>query len=79
MILNMRLVWLNASRKMMSRPRTPSRALKIFALFFIYLIAAIVGNTANYHIGKKIGNCILEKEYLNKAQNFYIKYGSNSE
>ena len=61
-----------------------SGTLNIFALFFIYLIAAIVGDTANYHMGKKIGNGILEKdsvkfikkEHLNKAQNFYIKYGS---
>lgn len=61
-----------------------SGTLNIFALFFIYLVAAIVGDTVNYHIGKKIGNGILEKdsvkfinkEYLNKAQNFYEKYGS---
>jgi len=58
--------------------------LNIFALFIIFFLAAVVGDTANYHIGKKIGNGILEKEnvkfinkeYLNKAQNFYKKHGS---
>jgi len=59
-------------------------SLNIFALFIIFFVAAVVGDTANYHIGKKIGNGILEKqnvkfinkEYLNKAQNFYNKHGS---
>jgi len=59
-------------------------SLNIFALFAIFFVAAVMGDTANYHIGKKIGNGILEKEnvkfinkeYLNKAQNFYKKHGS---
>ncbi|MBI6871563.1 DedA family protein [Clostridium aciditolerans] len=59
-------------------------ALDIFALFIIFYIAAVVGDTVNYHIGKKIGRKILEKEdikyinkeYLNKARKFYKKNGS---
>ncbi|MDD3225439.1 MAG: DedA family protein [Clostridium sp.] len=59
-------------------------SLNIFTLFVIFFISAVVGDTVNYHIGKRIGNSILEKEdlkfinkeYLIKAQNFYDKHGS---
>lgn len=59
-------------------------SLNIFALYIMFLVAAIVGDTVNYHIGEKIGKDILEKEnikfinkeYLNKAQKFYEKHGS---
>lgn len=59
-------------------------SLNIFNLFIIFFIAAVAGDTANYHIGKKIGNGILEKEdvkyinkdYIKKAQDFYEKHGS---
>jgi len=59
-------------------------SLNVFALFIIFFIAAVVGDTTNYYIGKKIGNGILEKEnvkfvnkeYLVKAQRFYDKHGS---
>lgn len=60
------------------------RILNVFALFIIYFIAAVAGDTVNYHIGKKIGKDILEKkntrfinkEYLKKAHIFYEKHGS---
>jgi len=59
-------------------------ALKIFPLFIVFYLAAVIGDTANYHIGQKIGNKILDKEnvkyinkeYLKKAHNFYKKHGS---
>lgn len=59
-------------------------SLNIFTLFIIILFAAVLGDTANYHIGKKIGSKILEKEnvkyinkeHLKKAQDFYEKHGS---
>lgn len=59
-------------------------SLDIFTLFIVFYIAAVVGDTANYYIGKKIGSKILEKEdikyinkeYLNKAHRFYEKNGS---
>jgi membrane-associated protein len=59
-------------------------AMNIFTLLIVVYLAAVLGDTANYHIGKKIGKKILEKEevrfinkeYLKKAQTFYEKHGS---
>lgn len=59
-------------------------SLNIFTLLIIIYLAAVLGDTVNYHIGKKIGAKILEKEdirfinkeYLKKAQDFYEKHGS---
>ncbi|QAA32857.1 DedA family protein [Clostridium manihotivorum] len=59
-------------------------AMNIFTLLIVVYIAAVLGDTVNYHIGKKLGNKILEKEdirfinkeYLKKAQTFYEKHGS---
>jgi membrane-associated protein len=59
-------------------------SLKVFTLFVVFYLAAVIGDTANYHIGKKIGAKILEKEdikyinkeYLKKASAFYKKHGS---
>ncbi|MBU3159711.1 DedA family protein [Clostridium frigoris] len=59
-------------------------SMNIFTLLIISYLAAILGDTANYFIGKKIGKKILEKEkvkfinkdYLIKAQEFYKKHGS---
>lgn len=59
-------------------------SLSIIALFIIFLAAAIIGDTVNYHIGKKIGTKIFEKEdlkyinkqHLEKAESFYKKHGS---
>lgn len=58
-------------------------SLKVFPLFIIFYLAAVIGDTANYHIGQKIGTKILEKEdvkfinkeYLNRAHSFYKKHG----
>ncbi len=59
-------------------------AMNIYTLIVIVYIAAVLGDTVNYHIGKKIGSKIFEKEevkfinkeYLKKAQKFYEKHGS---
>lgn len=61
-------------------------SLNIFPLLILIFLAAVLGDTANYHIGKKIGEKILEKEevkfikkeHLIKAQSFYKKHGSMS-
>jgi len=59
-------------------------SLNVWAFFFTFLFAAVIGDTVNYSIGKAIGNKILEngknrfvkKEYIVKAHQFYEKYGS---
>lgn len=59
-------------------------SLNVLPLFIVFYIAAVIGDTANYHIGKKIGTRILEKEdvkfinkqYLDRAHSFYKKHGS---
>jgi membrane-associated protein len=59
-------------------------SMNIFTLLVVIYLAAILGDTVNYHIGKKIGSKIIEKEevrfinkeYLKKAQEFYEKHGS---
>ncbi len=59
-------------------------SMNFFILLVVIYLAAILGDTANYYIGKKIGSKILEKEevrfinkaYLEKAQKFYEKHGS---
>lgn len=59
-------------------------AMNVMSLFIIFYIAAVLGDTANYYIGKKIGSGIMEKEkvkfinknYLIKANNYYEKHGA---
>lgn len=59
-------------------------SLNLATLLIVIFFAAFLGDTANYHIGKKIGGKILErehtrfinKEHLLKAQSFYKKHGS---
>ncbi len=61
-------------------------SLDIKLVFFIILIAAITGDTVNYHIGKYVGpkifnkeNSILfHKEHLIKSQQFYEKHGKKT-
>ncbi len=58
-------------------------SLNIFWLFIILSAAAIVGDSANYAIGKHISSKFLEKnkvrfikeEYIQKTQKFYEKHG----
>jgi membrane-associated protein len=59
------------------------KLLNIFLLFFILSLAAILGNTTNYFIGKYIGKEISEfhmikKKYLVKTNKFYAKYGGKT-
>lgn len=57
-------------------------AFNVYLLFLILAIAAILGDTINYSIGKFLGAKafqkypkILKKEYLDKTHKFYEKYG----
>lgn len=62
-----------------------SETLNVGLLIGLLFIAAVLGDTVNYHIGKYIGPKafsgnirFLKKEYLIKAQEFYEKYGGKA-
>lgn len=60
--------------------------LEVYILFPLVLLAAILGDTVNYHIGKYIGPRIFTREhslwfnpaYLARAQAFYEKHGGKT-
>ena len=59
---------------------------KIGILFLVIFIAAVLGDTVNYHIGKLIGpkifkkesSLLFHKEHLIRAQKFYEKHGKKT-
>jgi membrane-associated protein len=58
-------------------------ALNIYMLFGVLALAAIAGDTANYHIGKYIGKRIIRskrinKGYIRKAEDFYERHGGKT-
>jgi membrane-associated protein len=59
-------------------------SMNIFILFFVFLLAAILGDSANYFIGKYFGVSVFEKyrlfskEHLDKTQKFYEKHGGKT-
>ncbi|MBI2102426.1 DedA family protein [Candidatus Woesearchaeota archaeon] len=63
-----------------------TRALNVEFLFLILFIAAVLGDTVNYHLGKYIGpkvfkkenSLLFHKEHLVRAQTFYQKYGKKT-
>ena len=60
--------------------------LNVWFLIGILLVAAILGDTVNYHIGKAIGPKVftqkdsrfLKQEYLRKTEKFYQKHGGKT-
>lgn len=59
--------------------------LDIFILFILLVVAGIIGDTLNYHLGKIFGANVFEKnypflkkEYLVKTQEFYDKHGGKA-
>jgi len=59
--------------------------LNIYLLALLLFIAAILGDTVNYEIGKYYGAKafsgkikFLKKEYLTKTQNFFVKHGGKT-
>lgn len=63
----------------------PESNLNIYLACGILIVAAILGDLVNYHIGKYIGPRafsgrykLLKKEYLEKTQTFYDKYGGKT-
>jgi membrane-associated protein len=65
---------------------TASTILDVHSLAALLLVAAIIGDGVNYHIGKYVGNRIyqikdrwyLKKEYIEKTQRFYARYGGKT-
>jgi membrane-associated protein len=61
-----------------------SGVLNVFLIFIILAIAAIIGDSVNYWIGsffgEKVfyGNRFFKKEYLERANQFYEKYGGKT-
>ena len=61
-------------------------ALNIYALIGILMVAAILGDTANYEIGRFFGNKLIKigggklikQEHLDKTNEFYKKYGGKA-
>lgn len=58
--------------------------LNIVLLYFIVLLAAFLGDTVNYEIGKKIGNKleengkIIKKKHIDETRKFFEKHGGKS-
>ena len=55
----------------------------IFILFFLLALASVLGDSANYWIGRYLGESIikrklLRKEYLDRTHHFYEKYGGKT-
>ncbi|MBS4205751.1 VTT domain-containing protein [Lederbergia citrea] len=62
-------------------------AFNIVLLIIVFFIAAVIGDTVNYHIGKKIGTSIppnswlgkvINKEKMEKAEEFFNKHGGKT-
>jgi membrane-associated protein len=63
----------------------PETALNIGLMWILLIVAAILGDLVNYHVGKFIGvkafsgkYKFLKIEYLNKTQQFYNKHGGKT-
>ena len=63
----------------------PDTDLNIFVMCGLLIIAAILGDLVNYHVGKYVGPKafsgkykLLKKEYLERTQSFYIKHGGKT-
>jgi membrane-associated protein len=63
-----------------------SGAINIWLITIFLMVAAIIGDTVNYHIGKYLGPKIFKKknvrflnsEHLERAHEFYEKYGGKA-
>ena len=63
----------------------PESGLNIFLMCLLLILAAILGDLVNYHIGNYIGPWafsgkykLLKKEYLEKTQTYYEKHGGKT-
>jgi membrane-associated protein len=57
-------------------------SMNIWLLFIVFSLAAIIGDTVNYFIGKYVGPKLFKgnrfKRYMDEAREFYEKHGSKS-
>ena len=58
-------------------------ALKILIIYFLLFVAAVLGDSVNYSIGKYLGKKVVSKnwinqKYLDKTEKFYDKYGNKT-
>lgn len=62
-------------------------AFKLLPLMIVFFVAAVIGDTVNYHIGKAVGTAIPEQSFLGKvinrermeaAQRFFNKHGGKT-
>lgn len=63
----------------------PETDLQLFVMCGLLIVAAILGDLVNYHIGKYVGPKafsgkyrLLKKEYLEKTEQFYMKHGGKT-
>lgn len=63
----------------------PGSGLNILVMGLVVIVAAILGDTVNYHIGKAFGSRMFKKpsrfikqEYLDKTHAFYEKHGGKT-
>nr|WP_027003490.1 DedA family protein [Hugenholtzia roseola] len=63
----------------------PASGLNVWLLAALLFVAAVLGDTLNYHIGKYLGDRVfslnirfIKKEYLLKTQAFYEKHGGKT-
>jgi len=63
----------------------PDAGLSFWIMYWVIFVAAVIGDTTNYHIGKYIGEGVfkreskyIKKEYLMKTQAFYEKHGGKA-
>jgi len=63
----------------------PESGLNIFVMCLLLIVAAILGDLVNYHIGNYIGPKAfsgkykwLKADYLEKTQKFYVKHGGKT-
>lgn len=64
---------------------TEGSPLNVLLLFVLLFVAAVLGDTVNYSIGKAIGPRVfqrnyrfLKREYLERTQHFYAKHGGKT-
>lgn len=62
-------------------------AFNIFILLIVLFLAAVIGDTVNYHIGKKVGTTIspgsflgrfINQEKMDKAEGFFSRHGGKT-